>query len=397
MPEKKRLETLTKEDLIKLHEIVEPIKDPETGKIVRWKGVKKASDHFGVTRQTITNSWLAEHPESPVRRPRKGIKPKVVEDFEKTEAWNRIKEHKYANTMKTTLLQGWIYTGQIDPYTWDAELYKALRETSYKGKENPLYDTMTGDISTYHATNIRRAIKAFEREDTQKYLTIMEDVAKRTALRREWYLKTEEIPRLIEKINELDTLIFARKCLEDGSRPIATAGKRFKDGRPIPKILRFTKDKILKDRNAIQRYETKKKTYALAKYQPETISMILRYCRDMGVGETEDVLPRNQITYSSRIKSAGKKAGIPVLKRKGFGAYAFRHTMATQALKHGVSIEVVANQGAWETMEIIKKYYAGLDEEKQDFELLDIKPKKKLHGDNGSYNSTRYLKTDITI
>jgi len=55
-----------------------------------------------------------------------------------------------------------------------------------------------------------------------------------------------------------------------------------------------------------------------------------------------------------------------------------RHTFATQALAHNVSIEAVMEQGGWKTADIITEFYAGLKESKLDTEFLDKKPEDEL-------------------
>ena len=375
MSNPKRITDMTDEDWKILHSIVKPYKtDPKTGRVLRWKGIEKARKHFGVSDETVRN-WLEQKPSPPIRAQRIHVKPKEEIEFEKTQAWSIIKGAKYEGEIKRVLIKAWEYTGKIDPATWLPSHVKAMRESEYQGRQNPLYTPITKNIKDYDARDLRRFIRLQNPEDKEEKIAALEDVAKAgTGKRKEWYLDQDGINLLIDNIQELDTLVFTAKCLEDGSRPIATAGKKDSFGKPLIDELRFTRDKIDEAKKQIRRWETKKGTYAVARYSPECIALILQYCADRGITEG-DVLPRTQDFYSHNIITALKKAKI---YRKGIGAYILRHTFATQALRHQVDLDAVAYQGGWLTTDIIKTYYAGLDEEKLDWQFQGIKPKSNI-------------------
>jgi len=342
------------------------------------KALAKKRGKKAPSRQTIYN-YIAQFDEKPQRELRKKVIPKKVREFEETEGWQKLTKHKYSKEIFSTLYQAWGYLDNIDPFTWTSEHIKALRRESHEGVENPLYLAETGDIAPSHATQIRRAIRAWTLPTTQDYLLIMANVPKAASgKRKEWYLEADDIKKLIMDIKEPDTLIYFMKSIEDGSRPIATAGKMLSSGRPMPPEWRFTTDKIDPQRHIIRRYESKKKKWARAKYQTETLQLILRYIQDMGIPKGADVLPYNQKTYSDRVSTAGRRAGIKLFEKKGSGSYVLRHTFATQALFHNVSLEAVMEQGGWKTADVIMAFYAGLKEEKLDYEFLDIPIPKKM-------------------
>ncbi len=367
---------LTKIQIQRLFRIVKPRIDPKTGKRTGWKGVTKASRELKVSQKTIYN-YLEIYEEAPEREPRKRrVKPKIIEKFEKTEAFETVRGHKYESELKNTLIYAWSYLDYVDPVTWTMDHVKALRESKYKDELNPLWLAETGDIAPEHATQIRRFWAELDLPHIPTYLRKMKDVPKRPeGTRKEWYLEPDEIFKLIENINELSTLVFVRKTLEDGARPIATAGKAIK-GRTIPRKLRFMPDRIDPKRNMIIRWESKKRKWARAKFQTETIDFVLRYIKDAGIQKGEDVFRYNQTWYSKRIKEAGIRAKISLLVGEGGGAYILRHTFATQALAHNVSLECVMEQGGWKGSETLMKYYAGLKEEKMEWEFLDKKPER---------------------
>lgn len=395
-----RLETLSKEQIQRLHQIVKPRIDPRTGKQartskgkLRWKNGSRAAEEFGVTRQTIAN-WLEIYPVEPERQARvKPMKPKRVQQFEKTEAWSFIKNDRFHVRIKNTLIQAWEYLENIDPVTWDIKHYKALRKPAHKGKENPLYLHLTGDIAPEHATNIRRFLDLSRPPNKDEFIEIMKDVPKRPAgARKEWYLETQDIFNLIQAITRLDVLLFFMVDLESGARPIALAGGKTSRGRQLPQNLWYTLNCIDKDRNIIKRWENKKRKWARAKHQIEHIILLERYIADMGIKPDEMIFPMLPQTYSNYLSDYGKEAGIALFKRKGSGAYVCRHTFATQALNHNVSIESVMEQGGWITPDVLMKYYAGLKESKLDQEFLDMKPKDELTWKEWISQFTPYFK-----
>jgi len=350
----------------------------DTGTIPAIQDALKPKRKKRPSRQTVYN-YIKDFPQKPKRESRKKVIPKKVREFEETEGWQKLKDHKYNKDIASTLFQAWEYLDKVDPITWTPEHIDALRKETYKDSENPLFLPETGDISPHNATNIRRAIKAWRLPNTQSYLSLLSNVSKAASgKRKEWYLEADDLKKLINEIKGPDTLIYLMKSIEDGSRPIATAGKTLSNGRPMPTEWRFTTDKIDLQRHMIRRYESKKKKWARAKYQTETLQLIIRYIKDMGIPDEADILPYNQKTYSDRISKAGLKAGIPLFKKKGSGAYVLRHTFATQALFHNVSLEAVMEQGGWKTADVIMGFYAGLKEEKLDYEFLDIPIPKKM-------------------
>lgn len=377
-----RLENITKEQLQRLHEIVTPIIDPNTGQQARtpkgalkWRGVGKAAKEFGVSRQTITLSWLTEHPTDPQRQTRvKIMKPKIVAEFEKTQAYEIIQGHEFAKDIQNTLFQGWKFLGKVDPVTWNHSHYKILRQRTYNNELNPLYKHKTSDIGSEHATNLRRFLRHYRPENKDDCIDVLKNVKKRPAgARIEWYLDAEEIIPLIHVTERLDVLMYEMVELESGARPGAICYGKDSKGHPLPKDTWYTPSMINKKRNIIRRWENKKKNYARAKHQTAHIELLERYIADMGINKDELIFPFSSRVYSNKIQEYGQKAEIELFNKKGSGAYIMRHTFATQALEHDVSIEVVAEIGGWKTTDVIRDYYAGLKESKIDREILDKK------------------------
>lgn len=391
----------TQEDIKKLHEIVQIVTNDKDPNLIQHKRKAAAARHFKLDNKTL-NKWLLMHPVPPKRAKRRGVVPKIVKDFESTKGWKICQNHMYARDMRLTLYTGWLYTGKQDPYTWDKNVYNMLRrERIIDGIENRLIDPTTGDIREGQATQLRRAINAFlavSEEGTYSAadkLQMLKNVTGREhGARRHAYLEDYEIKLIIPEIKELDTLIYCMINLESGARPIALCGRFLKGGTKaaIPISMQFTPSQIDPKTNYITRFETKKHTKAVARYQQATIDLLYRYIRDMGIDSGQAVLPYQQDTYSDRLSRAAKRARVKVLaeagkkidhrlklvEEKGFGAYVWRHTFATQALRCGVSIETIKQQGGWKTTDIIIDHYAGEDEHKYDHELQDKPIPKRM-------------------
>jgi integrase len=233
------------------------------------------------------------------------------------------------------------------------------------GKDNPLYLTLTKDIEEHAAGTIRSALKVLPTTTTYT-LDALKGVKKRPrGTRKGWWLKNDETTRLLRAIEEPHVLLFTVLELQCGGRPEA--------------LVRYTKtDRIRYENNVIEMYETKRMAYTPRKFHPQTMLFVKRYISDMNIGFGERLLPEDGEYYTDRLKYYGKKLGIPLLETKGAGAYILRHTFATQACEHGVSLDVVLKQGGWAEGEVrsLLAHYVEILEEKMDRELLGVVTEK---------------------
>ena len=356
----------SRENIIALHKIVKY--KPETG---RWKYVVLAQETFGVDRKTI-RAILADHPTPPSPWTKKPILPKEVKEFNDTECWKKIKGKQYEREMRHACFEGWKAVGKIDPYTWTKQHVIALRDDQFIDKRpNSLWIGITKKIAPEQATNLRRAFERMDRDDLLKHL---KRIPKRPAgTRLDWYLDNSEIERVIEHIDRLDVLIYVRIALECGGRPISLAGKTgvFYGKREY----RLTRDKVNQRKHYIKRWESKKRDWVFAQFCDETLAMVERYVSDMRIKPLGDLFPRNQDYYSNQLKRVGARAQIAKLMKKGAGAYILRHTFATQANEHGVSLETVMYQGGWKDAKTVVAYYLKVTDKKVAFEIRGAKVK----------------------
>jgi len=298
----------------------------------------------------------------------KKIEPRYVSEFRQTEAWIKFwQHHRYAKRYFRYMKEIFKLLGNKEPMDYDRADLEKLRTPLVNGKDNPFYLTMTKDIEEHAGGTIRSALKVLPTTTTYT-LDALKGVKKRPrGIRKGWWLKNDEITTLLQAIAEPHVLLFVVLELQCGGRPDA--------------LVRYTKtDRIRYEKNAIEMYETKRMVYTARKFHPKTMEFVKRYISDMNIAFGERLLPEDGEYYTDRLKYYGKKLGIALLETKGAGAYILRHTFATQACEHGVSLDVVVKQGGWAEGEVrsLLAHYVEILEEKMDRELLGVvtvKPK----------------------
>lgn len=336
----------------------------------KWKGITKAQrafkEEFGKTISRPTIYKIIElYPEGSVKKARK-IEPRYATEFKNTEAWKRLKDHKYAKEIKLSLLTAWRLLGKKYIVDWTIEDVLELRKPMVKGKDNTLYLNITKDISPKAATALRRAFVGLSLYDLKKPL---KDVPKRpTGTRKQWYLENSEIIKLFEGIEKVDTLVFTVLDLQCGARPKSMLEVKVSD-------INFSK-------NYIYYYESKTKEHVPRFFIPETMKLLKRYVSDMRLKERDRLFKGSVRNYTEALKAIGRKHNIEKLERYGGGAYILRHTFATQASEHDVSIEVVMKQGNWKDAKTLMDHYMFIKTSKMMRELLGVKTEKpKNFGD----------------
>lgn len=336
----------------------------------KWKKISHAEREFRrhfkkkISRPTIYK-LIEMYPEGIVKKAKK-IEPRYVQEFEQTEAWARLKDHKYAKIFKTTLMTAWKLLGKKEPVDWTTDDVIQLRRPMVKGHDNPLYLSLTKDIKPRHGVQLRRVFQALALYDLKRPL---EKVPKRPAgVRRQWYLDNHEIIRLIQGILEPDVLLFVVLDIQCGARPISMVSMKVTD-------INFGK-------NYIHYYESKTKEYVPRFFIPETMTFLKKYISDMRLKPNQKVFSYKPDYYTEHLKEIGRKQNVEKLVVKGAGAYVLRHTFATQASEHDVSMEVVMKQGNWRDAKTVLDHYMFIKTSKMMRELLGIEIEKpKNFGD----------------
>jgi len=331
----------------------------------KWKRKTEASKKTGLSRTTI-DRVLKMYPHGLPSKPQLG-QPKYVDVFEQTEAWQRLKDHKYADLLHGSLLTAWKLLGKREPIEWTDQDIRDLRKPTVTRKgvtqDNTLFINMTKDIAPENATNLRRAFKALSLYMLEKPL---EDVPKRpVGSRQTWYLENSNIIKLFIGCREVELLLFIILEIQCGARPISMCLIKVSD--------------ILWNKNVIQYYESKKKIFVPRKFIDATMELLKRYIYDKGLGATQRLFSKPQDYFTKELKRIGFEQDISLLKTEGAGAYVLRHTFATQASEHDVSMEVVMKQGGWQDSKTLLDHYMFIKESKMDRELLGIQREKLMN------------------
>ena len=333
-------------------------------KAKKWKKISHAErafrEHFKkkISRPTIYK-LIELYPEGVVKKAKK-IEPRYVQEFENTEAWRRLKDHKYAQKIKPRLLRAWKLLGKKEPEDWTDEDVRELRKPMVRGRDNTLYLSLTKDIAPDNAVNLRRAFHALALYELEKAL---ERVPKRPAgVRKQWYLENHEIIKLFNSVKDPELLLFIVLDIQCGARPVSMLGIKVTD-------VNFGK-------NYIHYYESKTKEYVPRFFVPETMSLLKKYVSDMRLKQNQKLFSKTVKYYTDLLRAIGKEHNIEKLTVKGAGAYILRHTFATQASEHDVSMEVVMKQGNWKDAKTVVDHYMFIKTSKMQRELLGIEVEK---------------------
>jgi len=332
-----------------------------------YRNKSKAERDLKLSRPTI-DKWLNRFPHGvPALRAPRLTEPKYVEDFNATEAWQRLKDHKYAKEIKTSLLTAWKLLGKREPIEWTDQDVRDLRKPTVTRKgitqDNTLYLPLTKDIAPEHAVNLRRALHALSLYMLEKPL---EEVPKRPhGSRQQWFLENSDLINLLSGADDIETLLFCVLGIQCGARPTSMTQIRVSD--------------INFEKNYIQYYEGKRRQYIPRFFIPETMMLLRRYISDKNLKMTDRLFSQDAMEYTNRLKTIGFSQNIPKLQAEGAGAYLLRHTFATQASEHDVSLEVVMKQGGWTDASTLLNHYLFVKSSKMQRELLGVEVEKPLN------------------
>jgi integrase len=340
---------------------------PYTQRTYKYGAIGEAMAEFKATRPTVLGR-IRDLPNGVAEASTpKRVEAAFVGAFENTEAWKRLRDHKYAQLIKTPMGRAFQLLGNLEPKFWSLDDIKDLRkpQVTRNGatRPNTLYNPNTKDIRPEAATNIRRALK-----DLNLYALVkpLEDVEKgHTATRREWYLSDAEIKMLLANVDQLDLLLFIWLELQCGARPISMVSTKVSD-------INFEKEYITY-------FESKKKTQGERYFIAETFQLLQAYISDMHIGKFDRLFKQHQNVYSDAFKKLGVALGIELFKQEGAAAYTLRHTFATQSSDHDVSLEVVMSQGGWSESSTLMKHYVAVKTSKKKRELLGVIEEKPLN------------------
>ncbi len=343
-----------------LHNFLDRYKKPDGS--YRRGAVTKAAEKFSVSRQTIYNV-LEQHPTSPRRQPRvKKLEPSYIDEWETSSTVRDFTESK-KNIQKTSQYlavgrEAWRILNKKDPTTWDEEDYKLLW-----GHERFVVPE-TGLISFNNAVAIRQWMVF------AKYITLTKDPyfttkkLKRAPGRKltHWIQSEQQFIEVINAIQYPDTLIMFNLGIQCGGRFSSFKGTKHK-GR-IKGGLK--PEDIMYANSTIKMYESKTEDIVEREFLGPTLENLRRYIMHFDFKGGQYIFPNTLAMINDDLKQAGEKARIPFDLTTHVG---MKHTFASFAANHGVSLEIISLQTGTDPGTLLK-FYAGIGRKKVRHELL---------------------------
>lgn len=333
----------------------------------QWKrkshAVREFNKRYRVGKTQLSRPTLDKliklYPQGIIKKPKKLIR-RYGEAFDETEAWKKLSDFKYAKEVKNAVFTAWRLLGQVEIEDWAVQDVRKLRSPLINGKDNTLFSPLTKDIKPESATHLRRAFRYLSLYELLKPL---EGVPKRPAgTRRLWYLENDEIIKVTKGISHIEMLLFFVLDLCSGARPIS--------------MISMKVEAIKWDKLYIQYYESKTKEYVPRFFHPKVMKLLRLYVSDLRLKLTDNLFTKSKDWFTVELKRIGRKVGVEKLVVKGAGAYILRHTFATQAAEHDVSVEVVMKQGNWKDMKTLMDHYMFIKPAKMQRELLGLEVEK---------------------
>jgi len=314
--------------------------------------ISKAADKFEVSRQTIYNV-LAQHPIAPSRMPRiKKLEPQYIEVWDTSSTVTAFIESKKKvaklGQYLTTGREAWLILNRKDPTTWDIEDYKLL------WNHERFTDPETGYISFAHAVALRQWMVHAKRIDLTKDPYFTTKGLKRAPGRKltHWIQSEQQFIDVINAIHYPDTLNLFNIGIQSGGRHSS---------------IRLTKpEDIMYANSTIKMYEPKTKDMVERVFLKSTLENLRNYIIYYDFKGGQRIFPNSLAQINEDLKQAGEKARIPFDLTTHVG---LKHTFASFAANHGVSLEIVSLQTGTDPGTLMK-FYAGIGQGKIRHELL---------------------------
>ena len=316
----------------------------------RWKNKTEASRLLGISRPTI-DKVLGLYPEGMPKKPKK-VQPKYYEDFKKTEIAKKIKAYywdvaegrmsKRGKTVWRVARKAFKLFQGKDPYYFDEQDYEVFWGTPTTPPYVSFVDKLTGKLAFNNASALRMIMKFSKRGDLANDPRFSTKGLQREAGRKkEWYLSEDQIARVVDAIEEVDTLLLFLLGILFGGRFSA--------------LKRLTVGNIDFQAEVVDLYEPKIRKN-VEKYLPTkmVIELIALYVNDFNIKAKERLFKNTMKVYNNRLKRASEKAELPW----EMTTHILKHTAITQMSLHGVDIDVIEDYVRTEAR-TIKSFYRG--------------------------------------
>jgi hypothetical protein len=333
--------------------------DRRTGK---WKKKAEASRKLGLSRPTI-DKWLAQYPTGMPEKPKK-TEPAYFAQFEESRCAKEIRSRYYDTATRKISDMGerifrvareaWKARGNKDPLTFDLQDFLFFFGTVNQAPYPPFVDPQTNKIEFNHAVALRVIMRLGRARDLVDDLRFTTKELKREAGRkRYWYLEQDEIILTVNRINELDTLMFFYLGILLGGRGNAVRNML------VANIHRQAQSLTIRETKIGKTVEKDLFDFSL--------EYLWQYVIDFDL--------KNRVfhvaleTLNERLSLASIEAGLPPEKR--ITSHMLKHTTVTQMSLHGVDIDVISDYVETDPQTLMD-FYRGGGRDKIRAQILDL-------------------------
>jgi hypothetical protein len=319
----------------------------------------------------VAEDYLAERIPHEVRR---------VEKYQETDAYRRLdknmplKLQKYKSSIHRVLSRAHYMLGNNEPMNWTPQDIKNLRagriedydpktfESRQKIWKRYVYDEKKAEqgfadpINFEFATQFRRAMRILELYELEKAFP---HTPLRAPMKKDDWLRENQILSLITKIEEIDTLIAVALQMLGGAR--------------VSSVLEIERKNIMNDR--VMEYETKISQWVERLYDPSIINLVMDYVNHFNIQDR--LFHFDSAELNRRLRKASKTAEISFGKNKYVTTHLLKHTFVTQASLHVVPLEAISEQTGTE-VRTLKLYYRGAPSKLAQIAILGVKEEEQL-------------------
>jgi integrase len=298
----------------------------------------------------ISHTELWRLLKEPKRTPPSAKKIGRVEKLEQSEGWKnyektfRGKLHgRHAestwNKRKNWIIDAFLLLKNKPPEEWEEPEYDQIWRRPTPETPNIFWSEELDGIIAEAAATFHNLMKATNK--TQGFIKRYPAPEVEKGKKKEFWLDEEEIEKAIKVHHEVDgkndLLLLVLVGVNKGAR--------------ISSLKSDIPDRFDWKEGYSRDYEEKVKEPVPRYLNMKLLALIKRYVDDCKIEGTEEIFPDSYTNYLKRLNVLMRAAGVKKYKRRAgqdfqinIGTHIFKHTYVTQASRHGVPAEMIAEQ-----------------------------------------------------
>jgi len=322
---------------------------------------------FSPKAKKVESKTVEEFNQTETARVIRDVYTRRFKHVETTEWVSALREH--GRIIYGTLRDAWKMRGKKEPIHFELDDFLFFWGTPSQPSPAEFTDPMTGKIMFSKACALRFAMKMNIDPDVKTLIDdprfTTKELKRRKGLHKHEYLMPDNIVSVLPHINEPDTLLLLYCGTLMGGRFSALGGIKGRNkGLTVADIHRQQGYIVLHEIKVDESPEKDLWDFAL--------DFIWQYVIDFK--RTDKLFSYNIMEYNTRLKEAGKQAGITW---KTTTHRALKHTCITLMGLHGIDIDVISDYVGTDPKTVIE-FYRGGGKEKIRTQILDlpVKPPK---------------------